>query len=157
MTAAHLLKWLVALAAVLLILPGCQREEPPPVTPPAPKPPLHVVVPDEVKAKWKAVRIVAYDRQAQRELLYTVDIGGSFVLPETALQVEVVHFLPAFATDGRAATSLSNEPTNPGAEIVVRRDGEEIYRGWLFRAAPDDHGFRHPRYTLSLRDVIVRR
>jgi len=54
------------------------------------------VVPEEVKARWKAVRIVVQDKQSGRDLVYTVDVGGRFALPDTALQVEVTHFLPAF-------------------------------------------------------------
>jgi hypothetical protein len=142
---------------VLAMLAGCQREEPPAVAKPPKKSALHVVVPEEVKAKWKAVRIVAHDKQSGRDLVYTVDVGGRFVLPETMLQVEVAHFLPAFAMDGTTATSLSNEPKNPGVEIVVRKSGEEIYRGWLFLKAPEDHAFEHPRYTLALQNFVARR
>jgi len=152
----HLL--LLLFLALLVTVVGCQREEPPPVTAaPSKKPALHVVVPEEVKARWKAVRIVVHDKQTGRDLVYTVDVGGRFTLPDTALRVEVTHFLPAFATDGKTATSLSSEPNNPGAQIVVHDGGVEIYRGWLFRSAPADHLFEHPRYTLALQDFVARR
>ena len=140
------------------LLAGCQREEPPPVTAPPPrKPALHVVVPKEVAVKWKAVQIVARDKQTGRDLLFTVDVGGRFALPESTLQVEVTHFLPAFVTDGKVATSVSNNPQNPGVEVIVRDGAVEIFRGWLLRNAPEDHGFKHPRYTLALQDFIARR
>ena len=152
---------LPALLALLALLAGCQREEPPPVAKPAPKPPLHVVVPAEVAARWKAVRIVAHDKQANRDLVYTVDVGGSFVLPDTALQVKVTHFLPTFVTDGKLATSTSNDAKNPGVEIVLIQGGAETGRGWLFKtppqSEPDKHQLTHPRYSFRLEDVVARR
>ncbi|NJC87178.1 MAG: DUF2155 domain-containing protein [Desulfuromonas sp.] len=148
----------LALLIVLALLAGCQREEPPSVAKSVKKPALHVVVPEEVRAKWKAVQIVAHDKQSGRDLLYTVDTeGGRFALPGSNLEVEVAHFLPAFVTDGKTATSVSNAPSNPGIEIVVREAGVETFRGWLLRNAPADHAFQHPRYTLALQDFIARR
>jgi hypothetical protein len=140
-----------------LLLAGCQREEPPPVTAPAKKPTLQVMVPPEVKTRWKAVKIVVHDKQAARDQVFTVDIGAQFVLVESGLQVTVANFLPAFVTDGRIATTAGNDPKNPGVEIVVQEGGKETFHGWLLRNAPDDHGFKHPRYTLTLQDIIPRR
>jgi len=40
---------------------------------------------------------------------------------------------------------------------VIRDGTQEVYRGWLFRNAPDDHLFKHPRYSLALQDFIARR
>ena len=152
---------LFALLTVFALLAGCQREEPPPAAKPANKPALHVVVPAEVTAKWKAVRIVAHDKQANRDLVYTVDVGGRFILPETALQVEVAHFLPAFVTDGTSATSTSSDAKNPGVEIVLSQGGVEIDRGWLFKTPPqsesDQHQLAHPRYSFRLEEVVARR
>ena len=148
---------LPVLFVMLALAAGCQREEPPPLTGPAKKPGLHVVVPPEVKARWKAVRIVAHDRQTGRDLVYTVDVGGRFVLADSGMQVEVTHFLPAFVTDGRVATSTSSELRNPGVEVVIREAGTVIFRGWILRNAPADHAFRHPRFSLALQDFVARR
>ncbi len=152
---------LLPLLLATVLLAACQREEPPPVVSPADKPGLHVVVPVEVKQKWKAVRIVVHDRQADRELVYTVDIGGRFALPESGLQVEVLHLLPTFVTDGKAATSLDNALKNPGVEIVLRQGGKQVGRNWLFKVPPqnqpEQHQLAHPRYSFRLAEVVARR
>ena len=148
---------IVALLFGTLLLAGCQREEPPPVTAPVKKPTLQVMVPPEVTARWKAVKIVVHDKQTKSDQLFTVDIGAQFILVESGMQVTVANFLPAFVTDGRIATTAANDPKNPGVEIIVREGGRETFHGWLLRNAPDDHGFKHPRYTLTLQDVIPRR
>jgi len=152
---------LLPLLLATVLLAACQREEPPPVVSPADKPGLHVVVPAEVKQQWKAVRIVVHDRQTDRDLVYTVDIGGRFALPETGLQVEVLHLLPTFVTDGKAATSIDNALKNPGVEIVLRQDGRKVGHNWLFKAPPrskpEQHQRAHPRYSFRLAEVLARR
>jgi hypothetical protein len=152
---------LLSLLTGAVLLTGCRREEPPPVVSPADKPGLHVVVPEEVKRQWKAVRIVVHDRQAGRDLVYTVDIGGRFDLPETGLQVEVLNLLPTFVTDGKAATSIDNALKNPGVEIVLRQGGRKVGHNWLFKVPPQDkpeqHQLSHPRYSFRLAEVIARR
>ena len=161
MTRLRCLDFLASILLVTVLLAGCQREEPPPVVSPADKPGLHVVVPEEVRLKWKAVRIVVHDRQTDRELVYTVDIGGRFALPETGLQVEVLHLLPTFVTDGRSATSIDNALKNPGVEIVLRQGGRKVGHNWLFKVPPqnkpEQHQLSHPRYSFRLAEVIARR
>ncbi len=143
---------------LLACLTGCSEDAPPPATPAlverpvaAPTPQvLEIVVPEDVAGKWQSVKIAVRDQQTGAEEIYSVDIGGSFLLPSSKLKVTVKNFLPAFIMDDARMTSASNQATNPAVRIVIEENGKEIYRGWLFGLYPDTHAFQHPRYNFTL-------
>ncbi len=146
--------------ALLFIGAGCSEQSPPaqqnvsaPVQAVEQTPVqqvLQVVVPDTVTKMWKSVRLAVRDQQTGLEDFYTVDVGGSFLLPAEQLRVTVDTFLPAFVMDGRQITSASNRPTNPAALLVIRQADNEVYSGWLFGLYPDTHAYQHPRYNFTL-------
>jgi hypothetical protein len=99
---------------------------------------------------WKSVRIAVHDQQSGLEDIYSVDIGGSFLLPEEQLRVTIETFLPAFVADGRQITSVSNRTTNPAVRIVLRKQDKIVYNGWLFSLYPDTHAYQYQRYNFTL-------
>ncbi len=143
---------------LLFFAVGCseqkpQQEEPAPVKAMAHAPVrqvLKVVVPESVEGMWQSVKVAVRDQQTGIEDIYSVDIGGSFLLPEEKLRVTVEIFLPAFVMDGKQITSASNRTTNPAVWIVIHEKEKEIYNGWLFGLYPDTHAYQHPRYNFSL-------
>jgi len=113
-----------------------------------------VVVPDSVKGKWKAVKIAVTDKTANKETVYTVNIGSSLTVPDSGLTIAVDAFLPHFTMDGTTLTSQSNEPKNPAAQIRILEGNKEQFKGWLFSLYPTTHSFSHPKYGFTLVDFI---
>ncbi len=152
--------FLAILGGLLLVFgAGCSEQPPQPKVQPAADAPqvrtpvpqvLEVVIPENVQGKWKLVKIAVRDQQTGVEDIYSVDIGGSFKLPDSNLKVRVENFLPAFIMDGQRMTSASNKTTNPAVLIIIHENDQEIYRGWLFGLYPDTHAFQHPRYNFTL-------
>ncbi|GFO54061.1 lipoprotein [Geomonas sp. Red276] len=148
---------LLVLSLLALAVAGCNEKEskPPQVSHPQPvKTASVVVVPDSVKGKWKAVKIQVADKFAKRQHVYTLPIGSEFKLPGSDLTLLVANFLPHFVMEGTTLTSQSNEPKNPAAQLVIKENGKEIFRGWLFSLYPTTHAFQHPQYGFTLVDFI---
>ncbi|AAR33373.1 DUF2155 domain-containing protein [Geobacter sulfurreducens] len=113
-----------------------------------------VVVPDNVKGKWKSVKIAVTDKAANKESVYTINVGAELAIPESNLTIAVDNFLPHFTMDGTTLTSQSNEPKNPAAQIRILEGGKEVFKGWLFSLYPTTHAFNHPKYGFTLVDFI---
>ena len=113
-----------------------------------------VVLPESVKGKWKAVKIAVTDKGANKETVYTVNIGSELAIPDSGLSIAVDTFLPHFTMDGTTLTSQSNEPKNPAAQIRIMEGGKEVFKGWLFSLYPTTHSFNHPKYGFTLVDFI---
>jgi len=153
-------KGLISLMLIVACLAGCRKQEENKVRQPAANAGLPtkkesvVVVPDNVKGKWKAVKIAVTDKETNKQNVYTVAIGSEFTLPNTTLTVKVDTFLPNFRMEGTMLTSQSNEPKNPAAQIRIIEGGNEIFKGWLFSLFPTTHAFQHPKYGFTLVDFI---
>ena len=113
-----------------------------------------IIVPPEVHGQWKAVRIAVYDRETGHEEVHTAHIGEEFKFGDAGLSLEVRNFLPHFVMNGLVMTSASNRPENPGTQIAIHDEGEEIYCGWLFSLYPEAHAYEHPRYVFNLVDFF---
>ncbi len=152
---------IVACAAVgAVAFAGCgKQQEPAPQKRPAPeagapKKETTVSVPASVKGKWQAVKIGVTDKRANKEAVYTVNIGSTFNIPGSNLSIKVETFLPHFIMEGTTLTSQTNSPKNPAAQIRVFENGKEIFKGWLFTLYPSTHAFQHPIYGFSLVDYV---
>ena len=154
-----MIKGLVSLMVILAACAGCSGQEGQKAVQPSAhgqqtKKEAIVVVPASVKGKWKAVKIAVTDKESNKETVYTVAIGSSFTIPATSLTISVDNFLPHFMMDGTTLTSQSNEPKNPAAQIRIKENGNEIFRGWLFSLYPTTHAFQHPRFSFTMVDFI---
>ncbi|WP_026841362.1 DUF2155 domain-containing protein [Citrifermentans bremense] len=154
----RLMKLLVLSSLVAIgFTTGCnekQKQQQAAVKPEPIKPPTVVVVPDDVKRKWKAVQIAVSDKQHNQQKVYTLKLGSELKIPGSNLTLRVENFLPHFVMEGTTLTSQSNQLVNPAAQIVIREDAKEIYRGWLFSLYPTTHAFQHPLYGFTLVDYL---
>ncbi|ACH37140.1 lipoprotein, putative [Citrifermentans bemidjiense Bem] len=154
----RLMKLLVLSSLVAIgFTTGCnekQKQEQAAVKPQPAKPPTEVVVPDDVKRKWKAVEIAVSDKQHNQQKVYTIKLGSELKIPGSNLTLRVENFLPHFVMEGTTLTSQSNQLVNPAAQIVIREDAKEIYKGWLFSLYPTTHAFQHPLYGFTLVDYL---
>lgn len=119
-------------------------------TPAMPKVDRKVVVSNDVKAKWKAVKIAVEDKKAKTRKEYTVNVGSELTVPNTKLTVKVLNFLPDFKMTDKEFMSSSDKPNMPAAQVAVSEDGKEIWNNWLFSLQPGIHPFQHESVGLVL-------
>jgi len=112
------------------------------------------VVPDVVKGKWKAVILVVEDKGQKQSKEYTVEIGKPLQIPNSKIIVDVLDFLPDMKIENSTFTSASNDPNNPAVHVVVREDGKEIFKGWLFSIFPTIHPFQHAQFGVTLKEGV---
>ena len=144
----------ISVIALSLLVSGCSQTEEEPVQQTVKKSSSRVLVPDDVRGQWKAVRIKVLDKSNSREETYTIDLGYEFTIAKSNVKIKVSHFLPAFVMQGTIMTSASNDLRNPAAQIIVSEADQQIYKGWLFSRFPGTHTFQHDRFSFSLIDFI---
>jgi hypothetical protein len=113
-----------------------------------------VVMSDSLKGKWKAVKLMVEDKQANASKDYKVKLGSELVIPDSNLVIKVLDFLPDLKIEGNTFTTASDELLNPSVHIKVLEDGQEVFDGWLFQLFPSVHPFRHDRFNILLREPI---
>jgi hypothetical protein len=122
-----------------------------------------VVVPDNVKGKWSAVKIIVEDKITKESREYTVNLNSDFRIPNSNLKIHVGQFLPDFKMEGITLTSASNEPINPAVGIRVWEGNKQIFPtpgkewGWLFAKMPSVHPLNHPKYSIVLKGGIAKK
>jgi hypothetical protein len=138
------------------ILPGGQHQAPMMM----PRGKLQVIIPDFVKGKWSAAKIIIEDKIVKTKKEYTVKLGSDFNLPDSNIKISVGEFLPDFKMEGLTLTSISNKPNNPALGIRVFENNKQIFPapgkqwGWLFAKVPKIHPFEHPKYGIILKEGI---
>ena len=114
-----------------------------------------VVVPDGVKGKWKAVKLLVKNKKdEERNEMKAITLGSSFELEDSGIRVTVGPFLPNFVMSQKAYTSSGNELTNPAVQLVVEQNGKTLYTGWAFAKYPTMYAFEHDVFALQLMDYI---
>ncbi len=113
-----------------------------------------VTVPPDVQGKWKAVVIEIANKQTNEKKDYVIHIDKDFMIPDTRIRIKVLAFLPDFSMSSNGITSLSNEPKNPAAKVVIYEEGKKIFEGWLFKKLPMIHPFEHKVYAIRLDDFV---
>lgn len=119
-----------------------------------------VIVPDIVKGKWSAAKIVVEDKMTKTKQEYTVKLNSDFMIPNTNLKIHVGEFLPDFRMEGFNLTSASNQPNNPALGVRIYENDKQVFPaigkqwGWLFAKVPSIHAFAHPRYSIILKEGI---
>ena len=156
----------VLVAGMLVSFAGCKKKEekpqlpaghpsteggmPPAGMPDMPKVDRTVVVPKEVAAKWKSVKITIEDKAAKGSKEYTIAVGAEQSIPNTTIKVKVLAFLPDFRMGEKEITSASDKPNNPAAQVSVTDGGKEVWKGWLYSMHPGVHPFQHEKIGLTL-------
>ncbi len=135
-----------------LTTPGHQRDQ---------RIQFEVVVPEEVKNKWSAVKLLVEDKKLSKTQEFTVNLGDELKIPDSKITVKVEHFFPDFKMSGQIITSASNKPNNPSAGIVVFEAGKQIFPesgkvGWIYEKFPTVHPFQHKRFGLILKGGVER-
>ena len=122
-----------------------------------------IVVPDSIKGKWSAVKIVVQDKITKESKEYTVNLNSDLKIPNSYVKIHVGEFLPDFKMSGLTLTSASNEPKNPAVAVRVLEGEKQIFPaqgkkwGWLFSKMPSIHPLNHPKYIIILKEGIPRK
>ena len=161
-------KLLVALllGSLIVTVAGCKKKEEKPQLPPGhqsmeggmpqtgmpdmPKVDRKVIVPAEVKAKWKAVKLNLEDKAAKSTIEYTVAVGSELAVPNSKMKIKVLAFLPDFRMGDKDITSASDKPNNPAVQVSVSEPGKEEWKGWLYSMHPGIHPYVHERIAITL-------
>jgi hypothetical protein len=125
-----------------------------------PKGKSQIVIPDYVKGKWSAAKIIFEDKVAKTKHEYTVKLDSNFSVPNSNIKISVGDFLPDFKMEGLTLTSVSNNPNNPALAVKVFENNKQIFPapgrewGWLFEKVPTIHPFQHERYGILLKQGV---
>ena len=134
--------------------PGMMQGAPQGMPGGVPRVPGNIIVPEQVKKGWKAVVVQVVEAGGATKD-YRIAINDQLIIPGSGLTLKVESFLPDFKMTPQGITSLSNEPKNPAARVVVVEGGKTIFKGWLFKLFPEAHPFQHPKYRLLLKDWVA--
>jgi hypothetical protein len=120
---------------------------------------LQVVVPEEVKDKWAAVKLLVEDKKLNKSQEFTVKLGDELKIPDSNLTVKVGDFLPDFKLGAQIITSASNNPVNPAVGVKIFENGTQIFPlkgkwGWLYAKHKTIHPFQHDRFRITLQEGI---
>ena len=161
----------VLVAGLITSFAGCKKKEekpqlppghpsteggmPPQGMPPAgvpdmPKVDRKVVVPKEIAAKWKAVKLTVEDKTKKSTKEYTINVGSSLEVPGTKVKLTVVAFLPDFRMGEKDITSASDKPNNPAAQVLIQEPAKQDQKIWLYSMHPGVHPFQHEKIGLAL-------
>ena len=83
-----------------------------------------------------------------------VEPGGTFALPGTGMEIEVINFFKDFVMDmeTHSPRNRSDSPENPALEIIIRDStSTELERTWLFAKFPGFHGRKENAPSAGLR------
>jgi hypothetical protein len=156
----------VVIGSLIFTVAACKKKEEKPQLPPGhpsteggmpqtgmpdmPKVDRKVVVPAEVKAKWKAVKLNIEDKTAKSTKEYTVAVGSELAVPNSKMKIKVLAFLPDFRMGEKDITSASDKPNNPAVQVSVTEAGKEEWKGWLYSMHPGIHPYAHERVAITL-------
>ncbi len=115
---------------------------------------IKIVIPDDVKKSWEAVRLSIDDKKSQKSDIVTIKLGEGYDIPDSELKIKVGAFLPDFKMDALAISSISNKPNNPAVKVSILNNGGEIFNGWLYSKYPSVHPFQHDRFAIILKEGV---
>ena len=160
----------VALLVFVLAGTSCKKKEQPPVMPPmqegmpgmpAPQhgpmgggPEKMVVVPEDVKKAWTAVKIEVDFKEKKAKKQFTIPVNSEFKVPDTDLTLKTGAFLPHFTMTADQITSASGDLSNPACNFEILVGGNQAFKGWLFARYPDIHPFEHGKYGVKLLEGV---
>ncbi|MEO5361220.1 MAG: DUF2155 domain-containing protein [Nitrospirota bacterium] len=114
-----------------------------------------IVVPDNVKGKWEAVKLSITDKKNSKTQTATVKLGSEYKIPDSSMTVKPDVFLPDFRMDSLTITSVSAELNNPAVNVIISDSGKELFKGWLYSKYPDVHPFQHDRYAIVMVEAVM--
>lgn len=105
---------------------------------------------EEVKAKWKEVKLEITDNARKSSSVATFKVGDATPLGKDGFKVKVEAFVPDYAISDSRIESRSNEPKNPAVLVELFEGDKSVARGWVFKDFPEFNSYNNPRFKLVL-------
>jgi len=152
---------------------SCAKQEPPPPPPPKEETSMmqgatghgdirmpaaeemKIMVPEDVKTKWKGVILTVVDNETKAARDYTLQLGGKLAVPGSQIEVQAEEFLPDLKIEGNIYTTATSDLLNPAIHVMVTEGGKEIFKGWLFQKFPTVHPLKHQRFGITLKEPLT--
>ncbi|MCC6503535.1 MAG: hypothetical protein IT362_10440 [Deltaproteobacteria bacterium] len=104
---------------------------------------------NEVKAKWKEVKLELIDNATGAKEAVTIKVGGDVKLKE-GVRLKVDALVPDYAIAENTIESRSNEARNPAVLLELVEGDKTIARGWVFRDFPEFNSYNDGKFTVRL-------
>ena len=123
----------------------------------APDEPIHrkIVEPEFLKNQWSGVNLKVTNKKTGESFTEQVLLKTVHPIKQTGLTVQVLHFFPSFLMTNEHITSVSNEPKNPAAKVIILENDKKLMDHWMFSRMPQVHGFSHDLWQIELVDGIA--
>ncbi len=109
-----------------------------------------IKISDEVRKKWKEVKIKITDASSKEAASLKLKVGSSVKLTDDGYALKVEVFVPDYAIVGDHIESRSNEPKNSAALVDILKGGKVVTHGWIFKDFPEFNSYNNRRFQLVL-------
>ncbi|MBI5492775.1 MAG: hypothetical protein HY893_07585 [Deltaproteobacteria bacterium] len=109
-----------------------------------------VILKDEVRAKWKEVKLEITEGASNAKQTVAVKVGGDIQLNKAGVRLKVDAFVPDYAIADNRIESRSNEPNNPAVLIELLEGNKSIAKGWVFKEFPEFNSYTDDRFPVKL-------
>lgn len=108
-----------------------------------------VSISDEVKAKWKEVKLELVDNSSNAKDTITIKVGSDVKLKE-GVRLKAVALVPDYAIADNTIESRSNEAKNPAVLLELIEGDKTTAKGWVFRDFPEFNSYNDSRFSVKL-------
>ncbi|MBI5345227.1 MAG: hypothetical protein HZB83_07850 [Deltaproteobacteria bacterium] len=91
---------------------------------------------EEVRARWKEVKLQITDASSRATGTVTIKVGGDVKLTNDGYRLRVETFVPDYAIADKHIESRSSEPKNPAVLVNLLEGDKSVARGWIFKDFP---------------------
>ncbi|MBI5410188.1 MAG: hypothetical protein HZA14_12575 [Nitrospirae bacterium] len=105
---------------------------------------------EEVKAKWKEVKMELTDPATKSAEVLTLKVGNAVALKRPGFKLKVEAFVPDYAISDNHIESRSNEPKNPAVLVELMDGDKSVAKGWVFKDFPEFNSYTDDRFPLKL-------
>lgn len=104
----------------------------------------------EIASAYKGIVVSAADIKKGTNVEMEVPFGTETKINNTPLTIIVQSYFPDFTMVNGGVANKSMTENNPGAKVVIKKDGTMVFDGWLFQKFPGAHGFDDPDYNIIM-------
>lgn len=108
-----------------------------------------VVLTDEVKKKWKEVKLELTEGASKASQTVDVKVGSTVKLNER-FKLKVDTFVPDYAIAENRIESRSNEANNPAVLVELMEGDKTVAKGWVFKDFPEFNSYTDDRFPVKL-------
>lgn len=105
---------------------------------------------DEVKAKWKEVKMEITETASKSKDVVAIKVGSAAKLKKEGFSLKVEAFVPDYSIAENRIESRSNEAKNPAVLVELLSGDKSVAKGWIFRDYPEFNSFNDPNVQLKL-------